>query len=134
MLVVGRDVGEALSVEVEPRNLAELAQGIAHGSGENLEDGLLVFELDLGLSGMDVDVDVGRVDVYIYKIRYARACDDQSLVGLLYGLVEVGMLHEATVGEEILVGCLLAGRLRLADESADAAEGRVDADGQQVLA
>ena len=132
--VIDRQVGLALGVEVYLRNLAELADGILDGGIENLPDGLLVLKLDLGLRGVDVHIDVVGADIEIYKIRYVRAREYQSLVGLLHGLVEIGVLHIAPVDEEILVGTLLAGGLGLGGEAGDAAEGRLDMDGQQVLA
>ena len=69
---------------------------------------------------MDIDVNVCGVNVEIYKIRYVRTSRHQSFVGLLDGLVEIGVAHEAAVDEEILVGTCLTGSLRFGGKTLDA--------------
>ena len=46
-----------LSVKVDGRYLVEATQRLFHASSENLPDGHLVLKLNLGLGGMDIDVD-----------------------------------------------------------------------------
>ena len=70
---------------------------------------------------MDIDIDVLRTNGKVDEVRHMVAGRNESLVGLLDGLVEIRVLHEAPVDEEILVGALLAGSLRFTDKTADAA-------------
>ena len=82
---------------------------------------------------MDIHVNVSRVYLEIYKIRYVRARENQSFVCLLDCLMEISMLHIAAVDEEVLMGALLTGRLRFGHKATNLTECRFDADGQQVL-
>ena len=129
----GRDVGAPLSIEINLGYLAELSDGILDGGGEDLPEGLFVLELDLGLGGVDIDIDVGGADVEIEEIGDVEAGRDETVVGLLDSLMEIGVAHIAAIDEEILGGSLLAGGLGLGGEAADVGQGGIDADGQQVL-
>ncbi len=64
------DVGTCLGVEVEGRHCAKFAQGFANGSHKDLEDGLVVLKLNLGLCGMDIDVDARRLYFERDEIRH----------------------------------------------------------------
>ena len=128
-----RNVGLPFGVELYRRHIVEHTHGVAHGCCENLPHRLLVLEFNLGLRGVDVHVDVRRVDCEVYKIRYLFAFGHESFVGGHDGFVEVGVLHVASVDEEELACALLSCRLGLAYESAYLAHRGVDVYRQQVL-
>ena len=79
---------------------------------------------------MDVHVDISRVDVEVYKIRYVRTVRYQPFVCLLDSLMEIRMFHKAPIDKEILMSTLPLCRLRLCREAADTTESRFYANGQ----
>ena len=127
------DVGLALDIEVDGGDVAETAEGVAHGGGEHLPDGLLVLELDLGLRGVDVHIDGGGIDIDIEEIGRLHALGNETVVGGDDGLMEIGVAHVTAVDEEEIVTALLTGGLGLAHEAGDAAERRLHLDGQEIL-
>ena len=128
MAVIDGNIRTALRVEVNLGDGTELSDGILDGSGENLPDGLFVLELDFCLRRMDVDIDIRRIHFEIYKIRYVRAHGNQSFISLLHRLVEVGVLHVASIDEEEFRNTLLACRLRFGGKAADATHCRLNVD------
>ena len=82
---------------------------------------------------MDIDINIGGADLYIYKIRYVRARRNQAVISLHDGLVEIGMFHETAVDKEIFVTTFLFGGLRFGCKTSNAAKSRLDGHWQQVL-
>ena len=131
--IIHRNIGLTLYVEIYLRNLAELSDGILHRRCQNLPDSLLVLKLNLRLRGMDIDVDIGRADLEINEIRNVHPRRYQPVVSLLHGLMEIRMLHEATVDEEIFCHSLLTCGLGFGNKSRNLTHRRLDTDGQEFL-
>ena len=115
-------VGLRLGVELNGGHHVELAQGLLHGSQDNLPDGLLVLELYLGFGGMDVDVDGGGVDREIQEERHLLGGRNQVVEGLQHGLLEIGMAHVAAIDKEILGHTAAARHVGAAHETGNAAQ------------
>ena len=130
---VDGDVGAVGHVEVNGGGHVAAAKDLAHGCHEDLPDGLLVFELDLGLGGVYVDVDARGVYVEVEEVGDLFALRYQVGIGLHHCLVEVGVAHVAAIDEEEAVGTLLAGTLGGTYAAADLDERGVDVDGEQLL-
>ena len=94
-----------------------------------MPDGLLVLKLDFRLRRVDIDIDVRRCHLKVYKIRYVRAYWNQTFVGLRDSLMEISMLHVASINEEALVDAFLAGCLGFGGEAGNLTEGRFYIDG-----
>ena len=62
-----------------------------------------------------------------------HALGDETLVSGEHGLVEIGVLHVATIDEEVVGAAFLTGTLGFADKARDTAHGRTHLDGQQLL-
>ena len=82
---------------------------------------------------MNVHVDVGGLDVEIDEVRHLHPLRHKTVVGRNDSLVEIRVLHIAAIDEEIVLPALLAGGLRLGDETSDPAHRRVGIDGKQIL-
>jgi len=90
-------------VEVDGPAGAAAGRGFPDAGIEGLEDDAVFLELDLGLGGVDVHVDGGRVHLQEDEIGRRRSFRDQRLIGLHDGLVQVGTPEIAAVDEEELV-------------------------------
>ena len=132
--VVKWDIRAALCVEIDGGHLTELSQGIAHGGGEDLPDGLFVLKLDLRLRGMDVHVDIVGIHLEVQEIRHLHPFRNQTVIGGDNRFMEIGVFHVTAVHEEIVLAALLTSPFRFADESGNAAHGRVHLHRQQILA
>ncbi len=95
--------------------------------------GILVFELDLGLGGVNVHVDGGGVYGEVEEVVGLFTFAQDVAIALHDCLVEVGVLHVAVVDEEVLQGSLFARRLGLPHKAAHGEEFVVDLHGQQLL-
>ena len=82
---------------------------------------------------MDINIDISRTDVEVYKIRYVRTYLYKSIIGLLYGFMEIRVFHESAVHEEILVSPFLSSRLRFSDKSRNLTDSRLHAYRKQIL-
>ena len=102
------NVRASLGVEVNGWYLTETADGVLDGGCEYLPDALLVLELDFGLCGVDVHVDVSRVEVEIDEVRHLHPFRYEPLEGIGYCLVKVGVLHVAPVDEEEVMNTLFS--------------------------
>ena len=56
MSAISRYLGGVLGVKVDRGHLAETSQRLLDSGSENLPDRHLILKLDLGFSGMDIDV------------------------------------------------------------------------------
>ena len=132
--IVGRYLGTSLHIEVDGWHCVELAQGIAHSSHDNAPNLLFILELNLRLGGMDVNIDVGRIDLEEDEVRHLVALRNEMGEGLHHSIVEARVTHEASVDEEELRGVLLAGSLGLTHETANLHQRRLNLYRQQLLA
>ena len=69
---------------------------------------------------MDVDVDVGRVDLDIEEIARETVFGNHLQIGVLDGMMEIGVLDKALVHKEILLASRLSGIFRLDDIAVNA--------------
>ena len=74
-------------------------------------------EVDFRLRRMDVDVDVGRVDLDIEEIAREAVLRHHLHESVFNGVMQIGMFDEALVHEEILFAARLLGVFRLDDIS-----------------
>ena len=79
---------------------------------------MFVDEFDLGLGGVDVDVDAGRVDVYLDKIGGVVVVGDDAGVGFFDSCAEGRVFDEAVVDEEVLLTTAFAGKFGFGDVAA----------------
>ena len=136
---VGHDVGvegryrEGVGAgEVERRDGIEFSQRLTHGGLKYLPDGLVVLEFDFRLGGMYVDVETRGLHFHIEEEGHLHAFGHKAVEGGLHGLGEIGMAHEAVVGEEKLRCCFLLGALGRSHKAIDAHQRGLDADGEQL--
>ena len=131
--VVDGDVEGALGVEVDAGHGVELAERLADGRGEDLPDGLLVLELDLGLGRVDIHVDAGGVEGEVDEVVGQLAGRCQALVSLRDGLMEIGVAHVAAVDEEVVAIAAPTDCVDAPDEAFDLDERRRRLHRQQAL-
>ena len=118
-----RDFWAPLSIELQHWHSIGLSEDLSHGSHKNLPDGLFVLKLYLSLGGMDVHINFSGVHFEIEEIGHLHVAGDNLAESLRHCLGEIGVAHVASVDEEVLVGALLACRLRLAHKSPDTHHG-----------
>ena len=82
---------------------------------------------------MDVHVNVVGVHIEVDKVRHLLAFGHKTVVRHHHCLMEIRMLHVATVDEEVLMSALLTRRLGLTHEAGDATHRCVDVQRKKVL-
>ena len=96
-----------------------LTDSFAH---RRMQDGihqLDIQEVDLRLSRMDIDVDIGWINLNIKEIARKTIFGNHLHVGVLDGMMQIGMLDKALVHKEILLATGLFGILCLDDITID---------------
>ena len=115
--VISWNLGTALHIEVDGRYGIELAQSISDGCHDDAPYLLLILELNLCLRRMDIDIDVGRVNLEGDEVRHLVALGNEVAEGFHHSIMESGMAHEATIDEQVLRRVLLACRLRFSHKA-----------------
>ena len=115
-----RDIDVVLfSVEVDDRDLIELSDGLPDDGIDDLPDNLLVFEFDFRLCGVDIDIDVLRIDMQVDEVVGVLSLGNDVIVCPFYSRMEILMLHEPSVNEKELLCTFPFRILRLSHESSD---------------
>ncbi len=83
---------------------------------------------------MDIDVNIGRIDIKIDEIRCLHTFRHQPLIGTYYCPMEIGVFHKPSIHEEIIVNALLSRSFRLTHEPGNLTQGSIHIYGQQLLA
>ena len=94
---------------------------------------MFVDEFDLGLGGVDVDVDAGRVDVYLDKIGGVVVVGDDAGVGFFDSCAEGRVFDESVVDEEVLLATAFAGKFGFGDVAADGGQVGLLVDGEEAF-
>ena len=121
-----------LRVEIYPLPEGIPPQGGLHAGVDGLEDDRLLFELNLRLGRMDVDIHRLRIHLQPDEVGGGVSFRKIFFVGLHHRLVQIGAAEIASVHEEILVRDRLAGGVRAREESAHAHYGGVGVDVDQI--
>ena len=133
MRIEHRDVGLALNIKVDGRDLVERSHRILYGCHQYLPDGLLVFELDFSLCRVDIYVNIFRLHIEINEVRHLFTLWQKPVEGRQNGLTEIRMTHKTPVDKEILSGPFLPCRFGLTHKTADSADRSIDLDRKKVL-
>ena len=82
---------------------------------------------------MNVDINILRVYFKVEEVRHLFSLRNQTVEGRHHRLIEVRMLHISAIDEEELVNTLLAGSLRLANETGNLTHGGFYIHRQQLM-
>jgi len=111
------DFGRIFAVKVDGWNGIRLAQGFPNRGMNDGPDGLFVFELHLGLGGMDIDVQCFRIHFQVQKERGLLTIRNQQFIGFHDGTAETLMFDKSVVDKEILHLIPLACCRRISDKA-----------------
>ena len=79
-------------------------QGVPQGADDQAADQGRIAEPDLGLGGVDVDVDIERIDVEEEHRRRVTVAGQEVGIGAAQSPLKKAVLHRTAVDEQILVG------------------------------
>ena len=106
-------------LEIQAGHDVEAPQGPPHRRMHQGVHHAVVAELDLCLGGVDVDVDLCRIQLDAQEPARMRVARHQLFVGLAHRVLQVAAADEALIHEEVLFSAGALGILRLAHEALD---------------
>src|SRR5690606_2508928 len=108
-----------IKVKVQGRNYVMRTQCLFNGGPNHAVNGPFILELDFRFGRMDVDIDMGRIDVEKENIKRMLVWGYQRFIGIGYRMVQVIASYITVIYEKELIPPAFFSLLRLADISLD---------------
>jgi len=112
-LLKSRNIRQTFGIEINGWHSIELAQRLLDCRRKDLPNGLFILKLNLGLSRMNIHIDIGRIHFKIYKVRDLFTRRNQMFESIHYSFMKIGMPHIAPIYKKVLVRSFLTCGLRL---------------------